>query len=149
MNRFTGIALAALLFALHAVDGKTSAKPNILVIFTDDHGWADLGTQGVDKDVRTPNLDRLAADGVRFTRGYVTAPQCTPSRAGVLTGMCQSRFGVEHNGIPMRSEVVTLPERLKAAGYVSGISGKWHLDVEYQRGKAGPPQTWRFDAARP
>ncbi len=105
-------------------------KPNVLLIYTDDHGWADLGAQGVNGEIRTPNLDRLAADGVRFTRGYVTAPQCTPSRAGVITGMYQNRFGVEHNGLAMQQEVVTLPERLKAAGYVTGISGKWHLDVE-------------------
>lgn len=107
--------------------------PNVLLIYTDDHGWADFGAQGADKDVRTPNLDQLARDGVICRRGYVTAPQCTPSRAGVMTGMYQNRFGVEHNGLPMRSEVVTLPERLKAAGYISGISGKWHLDVVERR----------------
>lgn len=121
-----------------AADSAHTDKPNILIIYTDDHGWADLGVQGVDKDIRTPNIDQLARDGVRFNRGYVTAPQCTPSRAAVLTGIYQNRFGVEHNGIPMRAEVVTLPERLKAAGYISGISGKWHLDIESQgKGKSG------------
>lgn len=110
-------------------DGR-DRKPNVLVIFSDDHGWADLGIQGVDGDVRTPNLDQLAKDGVRFARGYVTAPQCTPSRAGLISGRYQNRFGVEHNGLAMPAEVVTLPERLRAAGYVTGMSGKWHLDVE-------------------
>jgi arylsulfatase A-like enzyme len=116
---------------LVAFSGSVDAtdRPNILVIFTDDHGWADLGANGVDDDIRTPHTDQLAAHGVRFTRGYVTAPQCTPSRAGLITGIYQQRFGVEHNGLPMRKEVLTLPERLKAAGYVSGISGKWHLEV--------------------
>jgi Sulfatase len=73
-------------------------RPNILLIFTDDHGWADLGAQGVDKDIKTPNLDQLARDGVRFTRGYVSAPQCVPSRAGLLTGRYQQRFGVGTRG---------------------------------------------------
>ena len=105
-------------------------KPNILLIYSDDHGWADLAAQGVDKDVRTPNLDQLARDGVRFVRGYVTAPQCVPSRAGVLTGRYQQRFGVEDNGKgPLPLAELTIAERLKPAGYVSGQVGKWHLDI--------------------
>ena len=116
-----------------AVETHAAEKPNILVIFTDDHGWADLGLQGVDADIRTPNLDQLARDGVLFKRGYVTAPQCTPSRAGLISGRYQNRFGVENNGLAMQPEVVTLPERLKAAGYATGISGKWHLDIADQR----------------
>ena len=132
-------AVSMLIFALPSLAGAAAGtrKPNVLVIFTDDHGWADLGASGVDAHIRTPNVDRLAGDGVRFSNGYVTAPQCTPSRAGLMTGRYQNRFGVEHNGIAMRSEVVTLPERLKAAGYVTGISGKWHLDIEDQRGEGG------------
>lgn len=110
-------------------------KPNILVIFTDDHGWADLGVQGVDKDIRTPHADQLARDGVRFTRGYVTAPQCVPSRAGLITGIHQNRFGVEDNlKGPLPLEVITLPERLKQAGYVTGMVGKWHLEVAGPKG---------------
>lgn len=105
-------------------------KPNILVIFTDDHGWADLGVHRVDPDIRTPHLDQLARDGVLFLRGYVTAPQCVPSRAGLITGTHQNRFGVEDNlKGPLPLEVTTLPERLKRAGYVTGMVGKWHLDL--------------------
>lgn len=62
-----------------------------------DGGFADLGVPGVDQDIRTPHLDSLARDGVRMTNGYVTAPQCVPSRAGVLTGRHQDRFGLEDN----------------------------------------------------
>jgi len=104
-------------------------KPNIILIYSDDHGWADLGAQGSDQDIRTPNLDAMARDGVRFTRGYVSAPQCVPSRAGVLTGRYQQRFGVEDNNKgPLPLAELTIAERLKAAGYVTGQVGKWHLD---------------------
>ncbi len=124
--------LKTFLTILYALFGSasfaTDAPPNIIVILTDDHGWADLGVQGVDKDIRTPNVDQLAKDGVRFSRGYVTAPQCTPSRAGLMSGRYQNTFGVEQNYDAMKSEVVTLPERLKAVGFTTGISGKWHLD---------------------
>ncbi|MCX7817855.1 MAG: sulfatase-like hydrolase/transferase [Kiritimatiellae bacterium] len=109
---------------------EVAVRPNLLLIFTDDQGWADLGAQGADPHVRTPNLDRLARDGALCTRGYVTAPQCTPSRAGVLTGMYQQRWGVEHNGIRLPLEAVTIAERLREAGYATGMSGKWHLEVE-------------------
>ncbi|MFZ9091813.1 MAG: sulfatase-like hydrolase/transferase, partial [Planctomycetaceae bacterium] len=94
-----GDSIAALLLGLitglHAAD--RAEKPNVLLIYTDDHGWADLGLQGADPDIRTPHLDQLAKDGVRFTRGFVSAPQCVPSRAGVITGRYQQRFGVEDN----------------------------------------------------
>ena len=83
---FTALLLALETWTLAGDVPKAAARPNILLIYTDDHGWADLGLQGVDHDIRTPHLDGLAKDGVRFTRGYVTAPQCVPSRAGVITG---------------------------------------------------------------
>ncbi len=106
-----------------------TAKPNIILIYSDDHGWADLGAQGVDKDIRTPNLDALARAGVRFSHGYVSAPQCVPSRAGVITGRYQEKFGVEDNGKgPLPLAELTIAERLKAAGYVSCQVGKWHLE---------------------
>lgn len=107
-----------------------AAQPNILVIYSDDHGWADLGVQGVNDEIRTPHLDQLARDGVRCTRGYVSAPQCVPSRAGVLTGRYQQRFGLEDNNkgaLPLAE--LTIAERLKPAGYVTGQVGKWHLDL--------------------
>jgi arylsulfatase A-like enzyme len=114
-----------------------ATRPNILVIYSDDHGWADLAIQGVDKDVRTPNLDQLARDGVRFTRGYVSAPQCVPSRAGLITGRYQQRFGVEdnnHGPLPLAEQ--TIAERLAPAGYTSGWVGKCHLDIGGEKRKA-------------
>jgi len=104
-------------------------KPNILLIVGDDMGYADVGFHGC-KDIPTPNLDALAATGVRFTNGYVTGPYCSPTRAGLMTGRYQTRFGHEFNpsgsqGLPVTEK--TIADRLKAAGYVTGIVGKWHL----------------------
>jgi arylsulfatase A-like enzyme len=104
-------------------------KPNIIVIFTDDMGYADLGIQGQVDDVKTPNIDFLAKTGVRMTSGYVTAPQCVPSRAGLLTGRYQERFGTDHNGtLPLPLNEITIAQRLKEAGYTTGMAGKWHLE---------------------
>lgn len=122
---------ALLILSLAVLSAEAARKPNILVIYSDDHGWADLGANEADKDVRTPELDALARDGVRFTQGYVTAPQCVPSRAGLMTGRYQQRFGVDDNNKgPLPLEEKTIAERLRAAGYLTGQAGKWHLDVE-------------------
>lgn len=141
---FSPMRLLALLFASLAV--FAADKPNVILIYSDDHGWADLGVQGSDKDIRTPNLDAMARDGVRFTRGYVTAPQCVPSRAGVLTGRYQQRFGVEDNNKgPLPLAELTIAERLKTAGYVTGQVGKWHLDlVGGKKGEKGLRSTKEF-----
>ncbi len=113
--------------------GTLSAKqPNILLIVGDDMGYADVGFHG-GKDIPTTNLDALAASGVRFTSGYVSGPYCSPTRAGLLTGRYQNRFGHEFNpgdgqvkgGLPLDQS--TLADRLKAAGYRTGLVGKWHL----------------------
>lgn len=107
-----------------------AAQPNILLIVGDDMGFADVGFHGC-KDIPTPNLDALAASGVRFTNGYVSGPYCSPTRAGLLTGRYQNRFGHEFNpgggvqGMPVSEK--TIADRLKAAGYATGLIGKWHL----------------------
>ena len=108
------------------------SQPNIIVIFTDDMGYADLGVQGQLDDLKTPHLDNLAKTGVRMTSGYVTAPQCIPSRAGILSGKYQQRFGLDSNStIPFPLGEKMIAQRMKEAGYITGMSGKWHLDPNH------------------
>jgi arylsulfatase A-like enzyme len=122
-------------------------KPNILVIVADDLGFGDIGVHG-GKDVPTPNIDALAAAGVRCTNGYVSAPYCSPSRAGFLTGRCQTRFGHEFNphvgdeanlGLPLDQR--TIADRLRGAGYATALIGKWHQGFN----AAHHPQARGFD----
>jgi arylsulfatase A-like enzyme len=112
-----------------ALAAETSDKPNIVVILTDDWGRGDLSLFGALDDVKTPNLDRLAKDGALFTDGYITSPQCAPSRAGLLAGRYQQRFGFDCIGLgPLPLEEITIADRLKKAGYATGMVGKWHME---------------------
>src|SRR6478736_1713198 len=106
-----------------------AAQPNIIVFYTDDHGFADLGIQGVKRDVKTPHVDALARSGVVARHGYTTAPQCVPSRAGLMTGRFQARFGVESNASQFDgfNGQTTFAKRLQNAGYITAQFGKWHL----------------------
>ena len=111
-------------------------RPNIVLIVADDLGYADLGVQG-SPDVLSPNIDALAAQGVRFTNGYVSAPDCSPTRAGMLTGRYQQRFGHERSpprpsppGVGLPLEETTVSQLLNDAGYATGLVGKWHLGVD-------------------
>jgi uncharacterized sulfatase len=127
------LALKSTLFAapVDAVPPPAAgpSKPNLIVIYTDDHGYADLGIQGVFPDLKTPNIDALARSGVLAKHGYSTAPQCVPSRAGLLSGRFQSRFGVESNGDTLEGfdRQITIADRLQQAGYITAQFGKWHL----------------------
>src|SRR5687768_13513957 len=132
--------LIATLFALcvvSAIDHRAAAadRPSIIVIVADDLGYGDIGVHGC-TDIATPHIDSLARDGVRCTQAYNSAPQCSPTRAGLLTGRYQQRFGHEHNrsypdsALPLTE--TTLADRLKAAGYATGLVGKWHLGTSEQ-----------------
>jgi arylsulfatase A-like enzyme len=126
------LCLSLILHSLVSNDSANAGegKPNILLILADDLGWADLGFQG-SADIQSPHLDKLASESVRFTDGHVTASVCSPSRAGLMTGRYQQRFGHEANTPPsdqgMDIEQVTMADALKKLGYRTGVIGKWHL----------------------
>ncbi|WP_317171089.1 sulfatase [Croceivirga sp. JEA036] len=126
---------------LTSVFAYSQDKPNIVLLFSDDAGYADFGFHG-SKTMKTPNLDKLAKQGVKFTQAYVSDPTCGPSRAGLITGRYQQRFGFEENNVPgfmskvsaadgwdmgVPTEEVTLADYLKKQGYATAFYGKWHL----------------------
>ena len=123
-----------LVFNVVHSQNKRTEKPNLVIIMTDDMGWADVGFNGC-KDIPTPNIDVIANEGVRFDEGYVSFPVCGPSRAGLLTGRYQDRFGFTTNpsidpnnpkaGLPTTEE--TIATVLRKAEYNSAIIGKWHM----------------------
>src|SRR5688572_3275121 len=128
--------LAPLLTVLFVVVSWTasaagSRPPNIVIIFTDDQGYADVGVFGA-KGFKTPNLDRLAKQGCKFTNFHVAQPVCSASRAALLTGCYPNRIGIHGALGPMathgiHNNEVTLAELLKQKGYATGMAGKWHL----------------------
>ena len=131
-------SVALLLVSVSVAQGPA----NVLVIVADDQGWADLGCMGINKDVSTPHLDALAATGVRFTQAYATSPICNASRAGLITGCYQQRFGTYwYGGKGIHDpRFTTLPEVLSAAGYACDYVGKFH----YGSGKATRPGNRSF-----
>ncbi|MEM8953837.1 MAG: sulfatase-like hydrolase/transferase [Verrucomicrobiota bacterium] len=124
------------LFSFAPTEKAGATPPNILLILADDLGYADIAAYGYANDIATPHIDQLAANGTRFTHGYATHPFCSPSRAGLMAGMYQHRFGFETNSGPelyaspnfgLPKHVPTLAEKLNTAGYATGMIGKWHI----------------------
>lgn len=129
----SGISLWAALAAAPMTASAASRAPNVLVILVDDLDWPDVSTYGL-KRVQTPNIDRIAREGVGFTNGYVAASVCAPSRAALLTGRYEQRYGFEYNmtdreniddGLPLDQK--TIADLLRPAGYYTGAIGKWDL----------------------
>lgn len=133
-------SIASVISSVSGNAADSARKPNVLVIVADDLGYADLSLHG-NKEVSTPNIDSLAKDGVRCTSGYVSCPYCSPTRAGLLTGRYQQRFGHEFNpallknkgsGQGLPTDQPTIADRLRTAGYATALVGKWHQGEEPQ-----------------
>jgi arylsulfatase B len=143
MNGFVTACVAVALTQLLSPIATSAAKPlgaqakpvpNIVILFADDLGYGELSCQG-NPEIPTPHIDSIANNGVRFTAGYVAGPNCSPSRAGLLTGRIPTRFGYEFNptgavneepGFGLPSAEITIAEALHDAGYTTGLIGKWH-----------------------
>ena len=126
-----------------ALDDGTAGRPNIILCMADDQGWGDVGYTG-HPVIETPNLDAMAAEGLRCNRFYAAAPVCSPTRGSVMTGRHPNRFGCFSWGHTLRPQEVTVAETLKRVGYVTGHFGKWHLG-SVQKGSPVNPGASGFD----
>jgi len=127
-------------FFCSAALAAAPGKPNVIIFLSDDVGWAEYGFQGA-KDIPTPHIDSIAKNGVRCTQGYVSGPYCSPTRAGLMTGRYQTRFGHEFNSVARQSGLAlsekTIADRFKTLGYATIVVGKWHL------GEQPPYRPWQ------
>lgn len=167
MKHKTNALKTVLCFGLLSLTLTASAdKPNVIIIYSDDHGYTDLGIHGIDGNVDTPNMDALAKGGALMRAGYSSAPQCRPSRCGLMAGRIQNEFGFADNkmnagagegvlprvypaGTDMADKpLLTIADRMKELGYVTGFSGKWHCgpnddaDAKYDPRGRGFDEYW-------
>ena len=142
---------------------RSARQPNVIIIFSDDHGYTDLGIHDIDQHVDTPHMDALARGGALMKAGYSSAPQCRPSRCGLLTGRIQNEFGFTDNkcdagagegtlprvyppGTDMAGKpLLTIAERMKRLGYATGFSGKWHCGLNVDPDRKLDPRGRGFD----
>ena len=148
-----GLPFALLLIVSPCGHADTPAKPNIIFMLADDLGYGDLGCYG-QKEIETPRLDRMAAEGIRFTDFYAGSTVCAPSRSVLMTGQHMGHTHVRGNASgpdmskqSLRDEDVTVAEVLKAAGYTTALCGKWGLGDEAPGGRSGLPRRQGFDFA--
>jgi len=147
MNLFKAICLLVLFLSFSSCNqklksGKETSPPNIILIISDDAGYSDFGFTGGNDEIKTPNLDQLASNGIIFNQGYVTAAVCCPSRMGLMTGRYQQRFGAECNvptiptpgftktDLGLDTKEKTMADVMQSGGYQTMMIGKWHLGVE-------------------
>ncbi|MGI9541969.1 MAG: sulfatase-like hydrolase/transferase, partial [Cyclobacteriaceae bacterium] len=159
MNRLIiGLLLLAFACRDRVLQTQSSSKPNIIIFLVDDLGWKDVGFMG-SKYYNTPNIDKMAAQGMVFTDAYANAPNCAPTRASLMTGLYTPRHGIYTVASPERGKAenrrliptpnrnqlaghfVTLAEALKEQGYTTGHVGKWHLGS----GEQTSPEAQGFD----
>ena len=135
---------------LFTINSLSAAKPNVVLVMADDQGWGQMGYMN-HPVLKTPHLDEMSENGLRFARFYAGGPVCSPTRATVLTGRTHDRTGVFDHGYALRSQEKTLGQAMKRAGYATGHFGKWHLNG--LRGPGAPifrddshhPGTFGFD----
>jgi arylsulfatase A-like enzyme len=126
MNIMLFLAVTMMLVG-NAESGDSPARPNVVLVMADDQGWGDTGYNG-HPELKTPNLDQLAASGLRFDRFYTAHFNCSPTRASVMTGRHPHRMGTFGPGSPIRAQEITVAKVLQSAGYATGHFGKWHLN---------------------
>ncbi len=148
-------ALAIVLSTTSPAEAK-AVQPNVILFISDDHGWTDSGAYG-DAYVNTPNIDRLARESMRFTHAFAASPLCSPSRCVIQTGLMPHRNGGHKFGTPIRTDIKTMPEYLKALGYYTAHFGKFHhsprhrfpYDLVKRREQQAADYIAEFDGAKP